>query len=46
MLRLVRLERRRRRLRLLSTLIPHHFGLCRRSSSSNLGFLDHIRRRH
>jgi len=45
MLRLVRLERRRRRLRLLSTLIPHLFSLCRRSSS-NLGFLDHIRKRH
>jgi hypothetical protein len=35
----------RHRLRPLSTLIPHLFGLCRRSSS-NLGFLDHIRKRH
>ncbi len=39
MLRLARLERRR--LRLLSTLVPHLFGLgCR--SISNLGLLDSI----
>ncbi|SRR6266851_4110463 len=40
--RLVRLGRRR--LRLLSTRIPHRFGLSRRSS--NLGLLDRIRKRH